>query len=256
MAYCDFSDIERHFESFGTGYYGSMNGTTLFIATTQWQSDIDASYGRMNILLDAVDRIPKVPIGTNLVTGSYHHALKEWNACDTIYTKLRARHSVEYNGNLPEWMLYFGSRSRELFTGIVDGNISLDLDTTNKGIGYPENIIKMGVAKFYSNWDTGYYSQSEYPKVYHFKVTEGSVVGIAKFQVSYDDGFSYDSDAIDTGTSWIDIEGGLKIRWENAGTLLGTQQQLVVNDEYKVSCIPINTRSVNVGVRASTWKRG
>jgi hypothetical protein len=259
MSYCDQSDPNRFFEGFDVGYYGtySNGGTVMTIATTLLQADIDASYSRMNVLLDAVDRIPVIPIGTSTKTGSYNPALVEWNALDTIFTRLRARHSSEFNGNLPQWMRDYGSRCAEIYGQIVDGHIPLDTDTTNKGIGYPVAITKVGKANFYTNWDTGFYSQSDFPKTYRFKITGSSgTIGEDKFKISYDDGYTYDSAEILTDTGWIDIEYGLKIRWENYGTLSGTQTQLVLNDEYQVYCVPTNTKSVNAGAQVREFKRG
>lgn len=262
MSYAAFEHFETYFEQFGTGYYGSLlhgDSGSLIIATNQWQIDIDASFNKINILLDSIGRIPIVPIGTNVKTGSYHPHLIEWNTVDTIFTKLKSRHSVEYKGALPEWMMSFYSRGESIFQKIQDEEIVLDTDTTNTGIGYPIPITKVGMATFYSNWDSGFYYQSEFPKFYRFKITnvsEGSSSGQAYFKYSNDDGFTWQSTEILTDSGWIAIEGGLEIRWANTGTLFGTQVQLALNDEYKVTCIPTNIKTANSKVHVRTFRRG
>jgi hypothetical protein len=259
MAYCEQNDFDTFFENFGIGYYGTQyyDSPNVSIATTIWQNDINASYNRLNVLLDAVDRIPIVPIGTSVKTGSYNPALVEMNVCDVIFTKLRARHMTEYQGNLPTWMRYFGSRVAEIYQSIVEGHIPLDLDTTNKGIGYPVIIAKSGKANFYTNWNSGFYSQSEFPKTYRFKIVgDTGTIGVDKFQISYDDGYTWEASTITTDSGWIDIEYGLKIRWEVYGTLTGTQTQLCLNDEYQVACIPTNVKSIHAGAQVKEFRRG
>jgi hypothetical protein len=259
MSYCEQSDFNRYFENFDIGYYGTQyNGSVaVSIATALFQADIDASYNRINVLLDSIDRIPIVPIGTSIKTGSYNPALVEMNVVDTISMKLRARHSVEYAGNLPTWMRYFGSRTGEIFLQIAEGHIALDIDTTNKGIGYPVVIQKSGKANFYTNWDSGFYSQSDFPKTYRIKVSGSSgTIGVDKFKISYDDGYTWNSAEVLTDTGWIDIECGFKIRWENYGSLVGSQTQLALDDEYQITCIPTNTKSVNTGCQVREFRRG
>jgi len=260
MSYVTLSDFERYFENFGTWYYGSRVLITgsIIIATSTWQNDIDASYNKINNILDSYTRIPIVPVGTNPSNGSYHPFLIEWNACDTIYTKLKARHSREFNNELPQWMMDFATRGKAIFDDIVSGKITLDTDTTNTGIGYPQRVTgTLSKAGFYSNWDSGWYRGSDYKKIYHFKITDiavGTKVGQAKFQLSLDDGYSFEDTKNDTGTDWIDIEFGLKIRWTFPVSV--TETQLALNDEWKIECIPQDVRRSGFDTRFKQFARG
>lgn len=261
MSYAQIVDFRRYYERFATLYYGDSENlaATAEISTTEMQSDIDASFNKLNTILDSFNRIPIVPIGTNLKTGSYHPYLIELNACDTIYTKLRARHQSEHSAGLPDWMTSFGSRCEWILSQIAQGGIALDTDTTNRGIGYPMIMVGSGVATIFSNWDSGFYDGSEYPKEYRLKIIDttavGSNVGQAYFTVSADGGASFETATRTTGTDWQDIEDGFKVRWYPAATL-GTNTQHVVGDEWKVDCIPVNVQHISQPSKYSTFKRG
>jgi|SRR5882672_6487834 len=259
MSYAAISDTERFFEQFATSYYGSRIQPvgTLYIDITSLQSDLESSYTRMNTYLDAINRIPIVPIGTNIKTGSYHPLLIEWNCCDTIYYKLKARHSQENAGKLPDWMEGFYRRGTQIFQDIANGYITLDTDTTNRGIGYPTIVARTGMATLYSNWDSGFYSGSDFAKQFRIKISDtsaGSNIGQAQFQYSEDDGVSYLAPNYFTGTVWCVIHSGLQIRWA-AG--LGTIAQLVVGDTWRIECIPVNMYHIQGNqVRSSTFRIG
>jgi len=160
MAYATFSDFEQFFEGFGTNYYGTFvqQAGTNAIDLTAWQSAIDSSYNRINTMLDSVDKVPVVPIGTNVKSGAYHPNLIEWNCCDVIFVKLRSRHAREFNNMLPDWMSSFGSRCMQILDSINCGNIALDTDTTSSGIGFPQRVVGINSkASFFTNWDSGFY---------------------------------------------------------------------------------------------------
>lgn len=258
MPYATPEHFERFFEGFGTAYYGtqSQNGTgTLEINLPQFQADIASSYANINIKLDGISRIPVVPVGTQS-NGSFNQYLIDWNVYDVIYTKLRARHLFQFGDNLPEWIRDFGTRSDGIEKMIRDGAVTFEADTTTKGIGYPIRVYGTSIAKFYSNWDTGYYDASDYPKQYHFKITgttDGTNPGFAKFQYSKDSGNSYLTTELTTGTDWQSIEHGLEIRW---ALTAGTLPQLQINDEWKVTCTPVNIRSISGDSQYKTFGRG
>jgi len=259
MSYASISDLNRYLENFATNYYGARDGAlgTISINGSLIQSDLESSFAKMNSMLDSLDLVPIVPIGTSVKTGSYNPFLIEWNCCDTIYNKLKSRHYAEFKGELPSWMIEFGSRGLNVFTDIMNGKITLDTQTTEKGIGYPEKIRQSGVAQFYSNWDSGYYTASDYKKVFHFKiisVTAGSSFGQAKFKISHDDGFTYDADEIFVGTEWINIANGLAIRW--SPVVSGTNAQFGSADEWKVQCIPMNVVSGGYSSRFKQFRVG
>jgi hypothetical protein len=259
MGYAAISDFNRYFENFATIYYGNSANPagTVEIATSQLQLDIEASFGKLNTILDGFQRIPIVPIGTNIKTGSYHPYLIEANACDTIYTKLYSRHAPEYSDGLPEWMRAFGTRVENILFLISQGNIVLDTDTTNRGIGYPIRVAGTGQATMYTNWDSGFYSASDYPKELRFKIidttTTGSNVGQAGYQISYDAGVSWEDGTRTTGTEWQSIVDGVKVRWAPG---LGTIDQHIVNDQWKVNCIPMNIQHVSTPSFYRTFGRG
>ncbi len=208
--------------------------------------------------MDAIGRIPIVPVGTNPKTGSYHPALIEWNCLDTIELKLKARHASEFRDKFPDWMDYYGSRRNAIFTDIVSGRIVLDTDTTTRGIGYPVPVTKLGFATLYTNWNFGFYRATDYPKIFHVRINgtaDGNDIGEAEFEISEDDGYSYLATTCDTGTNWIDMENGLWIRW-SPGTLTGTRRQLEYHDEWKITCIPSNIRTVGYQSTFKTFGRG
>ena len=258
MAYASLSDFETYFEGFGTKYYGTKNTITgsIVVNTTKFTADLDNSYNKLNSILSSIGRIPNVPVGTNPKTGSYHPNIVEWNTIDTIYTKLRARHLIEYAGQFPEWMNYFGSRCNEIISGITSGAIAFDTDTVNTGIGMPIRRAGSGIATMYSNWDIGFYYGSDYPKIYRIKTsdfTNGSTIGKARFVVSADDGFSYGTDKYDTGTAWISIDKGLQIRFENGS---GTNEQLTTTDVWSIETKPQNPNKVTNAARFKRFDVG
>jgi len=261
-SYATYSDLDRFLEGFATHYYGNRNNPpgTVVIDTTTLDGDLDASFNRINVLLDSIGRVPIVPVGTNVKTGYYHPHLIEWNAVDTIYNKLRSRHMTEFRDGIPDWMQNFATRANEIFNDIIAGKVVLDTDTTNRGIGYPVKVgTIVGVATFHSNWDSGFYTASDYPKIFRIKIsgtTEGSAIGQAYFQISEDDGYSYDATESATGTTWISIKSGLNVRWEPAATLYGTQAQLSLGDTWQIRCVPMNVESINSMSRFKTFRRG
>ena len=260
MAYASIGHLNRYFENFGTLYYGDRDNNvgTMEIATADITADLEASFNRLNTMLDSIQRIPIVPVGTNVKTGSYNPFLIEWNCCDTIYEKLKARHIVETQGRLPEWMTYFGSRCNDIFNGIVNEKIPLDTDTTNRGIGYPITITKTGYAALFSNWDSGFYSRSDFPREYRVKIvgtTDGNGIGQAIFQVSEDGSFSFLTGTYTSGTQWLDLNHGLRVRFEH-GSVTGSLSQLERLDEWKITCTPINVRNVGYSSSFKEFGRG
>lgn len=262
MPYAVFADFNSYLEDFGTSYYGTRNYVTgsISIDTVAWNTDIQTSFNKINYMLDAVARIPMVPVGTSPKTGSYHPFLIEWNVCDVIYNKLKARHSQEYNNELPQWMKDYGSRGLQIFNDILSHKIVLDTDTSVTGIGYPQRISGGGMATLYSNWDSGFYRASDFPKRFRIRISgtnEGSRIGEAVFQVSYDGGFSYDEDDIRTGTEWVEVRDGLFVRWSPPfGTLVGTQSLLEIGDTWEILCTPANVRQTGFDSRFRTFSRG
>lgn len=258
MPYATPEHFERILEGFGTAYYGtqSNNGTgTVEVNVSQFWSDIYSSWNTINLKLDGIDRIPVVPVGTQS-NGSFNQYLVDWNVFDTIYTKLRSRHLFQYGDNLPEWIKEFGTRSDNIEKMIRDGVVTFETDTTNKGIGYPIRVYGTSIAKFYSNWDTGFYSASDYPKEYHFKIigtTDGTNPGYAKFRYSKDNGMSYLPDELTTGTDFQSIDSGLEVRW---ALTAGSLAQLAINDEWKITCTPVNTLSISGDSQYKTFGRG
>lgn len=259
MAYAQITDLNRFLENFGTNYYGSKENVlgTLTIDTTTLQQDIDSAFDRINTMIDSIGRVPIVPIGTNVNTGSYHPYLIEWNCNETIFTRLKARHSTEYKDDLPKWMMSFKEKCDKILDDIVNGRIALDTDTTSRGIGYPitYGTFTRGYAKLFSNWDIGYYTSSDFPKTYNIRITgtdEGNTIGSAEYSISKDGGFNYESGTHKTGTSWQHIEYGLQIRW-GYGSVTGTLNQLELSQEWQITCIPVDNKKV-VG-NSSVFKR-
>jgi len=273
MGYAGKGDFERFYEGFATYYYGNRDNSagTLEISTSVLDGDIASSFDRINILLDSIGRVPIVPVGTNVRTGKHHPHLIEWNVVDTIFTKLRARHMSEFRDKLPDWMLSFATRADQIFDDIVCGRVVLDTDTTTRGIGYPVKIAGRSVADFHTNWDSGFYSAVDFPKVFRFRVSgtsEGNEIGQAKFVISEDDGYSYLTGEYETGTSWIHIKNGLSIRWKPAATLgIGTvvvegtptyynELQIEFGDVWQVKCVPMTVSGINSRSTFKTFGRG
>jgi hypothetical protein len=259
MSYAAFEHLEKFFESFATLYYDTSGGVgSVVIGTTALQADLNFSADMLDQRLDAITRIPTIPLGTSSRTGSYNPFVVEWNACDTIFRKLKSRHALEFRGQYPDWILAFGSRCDWILSSILSGNIVLDTDTTNKGIGIPAKIAQTGWATFYSNWNDGFYRGSDFPKTYRIKVTgtlNGNEIGQARYSISSDGGYSWwSSDAL-TGTTWCDIEDGLEVRWE-PGTLTGTRKQIEYGDEWSILCTPASVSSIAAGVRFRSFKVG
>ena len=258
MAYATFADFERYLEKFGTRYYGVFDEPTgvVVIGTTAWQADVDAAFDRVNNMLDSISRIPIIPVGTSVRTGNYNPYLVEWNTVDAIYHKLVARHVTEFGLNgLPQWIQDFGSRSIQIYDNLLNEKIILDTDTSFRGIGYPIRGSVAGNGTFFSNWDSGYYRASDFPKTYRFKIsatTEGNAIGQAKYQTSEDDGYSWLPDETPTGTSWIDVADGLTIRWQPYGT--GNQCNL--GDWWKITCKPVSIRATGQPSKVKTFPRG
>lgn len=260
MSYASFRDFETYLEGFGTNYFGTINENTgvLSIDTSSWQDAINQSYNRINSILDSIERIPIVPVGTQPRTGSYHPYLIEWNVCDTIFMKLKSRHSPEMNNALPLWMQEFGTRAQIILDEIVSGKISFSTDTVRTGINIPQKVSVVGFGTLFDNWDFGFYNASDYPKMFHIKITgtvDGNNIGQAKFKYSEDDGVSYCETETLTGTSWIDIKDGLQIRWQPA-VISGTQVQLNLNDEWKIECTPTQVRTSGFKSTFRTFGRG
>ena len=260
-SYATFADVERFFEGFATHYYGHKDNLagTLQIYTGSLADDLSFSFNKINIELSSVGRVPIIPVGTNVKLGQYHPHLVEWNAVDTIFNKLKSRHAVEFRDGLPEWMMSFATRANQIINDIVLGRVSLDTDTTTYGIGYPVEISRVGRGTFYTNWDSGFYWKSDYPKVFRLKIfatTSGNEIGEAEFKSSDNDGYSWSETLSLTGTTWIHLEGGLDVRWEPAGTLYGTQAQVEYGDEYQIKCIPANVKVINRHSNFRRIKRG
>lgn len=254
--YCTYSDFERFSEGFGTQYYGTKNEVTgtVTIATTTWDIDIESAYLKINAYLDAIPHIPIVPVGTN-TAGSYNPLLVEWNAKEVIYQRLKARHLLEYGGGLPGAILDFGSRCSEILTDIADGKVKMDTDVPTQGIGYPVRQAGTSGNVFYTNWDTGHYDGAEYSKTYQVwvnDVTAGSTVGLSKFVVSCNGGYSWDVGTFTTGTAWVDIEDGIAVRWSQT---LGTSH-FVGADKWNFTCIPMNIPTKNRGAKFTRFGRG
>jgi len=260
MSYAGFSHLDMYIEQFATLYYGNEDNPagTMEIGTVALQTDLDFSSRRLDQRLDAIARIPVIPIGTSPKTGSYNPYIIEWNACDTIFQRLKARHALEFKGAYPEWITGFGSRCDRIVFDIMEGNIVLDTDTTNKGIGAPQKVVQVGLANFYTNWDSGYYQASDRPKTFRFKIagtTDGNEIGQAKFSCSDDGGYSWGSIYFPTSIDWTDVASGLKIRWEPI-SLTGTFKQLELGDEWQVQCIPYEISSINADAKFKTFGRG
>jgi len=243
-SYCSGEHFERFVEGFATLYYGSQEGGTgaIQIATTQLLSDISSSYNKINNVLDGFDRVQVVPIGTES-NGSYNQALIDWNALDVIYTKLVSRHWIQFQGNLPDWIAEFGSQAKRIEEQVREGYITFETDTTRKGIGYPIKLSGTPASRFFSNWDIGYYTGSDYEKEFHFKIidtSEGTTPNTAKFVVSDNGGYSWWSGTFVAGTAWTSIVNGLAVRWEYA---VGTLPMLTVGDSWRITCVPTNKLS-------------
>lgn len=251
MPYGTYLHFDQYLEGFATAYYGTKNELvgTVTIDFTSMELDLSMSYNKLNSQLEGITRIPIIPIGTNSRNGSYNPYLIEWNICDTIFNKLRSRHFTEYQGKLPEWMLDFGKRCDDILDEIYSGKIVLETDTTNKGIGISQKVRTLGFATMFSNWDSGYYSGSDFEKTFHIKIT-GTTAGTgfdqAEFSVSDNDGYSYSTDKTKVSAGWVSIQSGFCVRWSPpTGTLTGTQNLFEYNDEWKVVCTPQNTRAIS-----------
>lgn len=261
MSYASVEHLSRFLEDFGTLYYGTRQGTSLVFGTTEVANitaDLEYSASKIDGYLMAFGRVPGVPIGTNPKNGSYSPFLIEWNAYDTIFQKLKSRHTLEFKGGYPDWILSFGSRAEKIMNSLACGEITLDIETSYTGIGYPSKVAQSGFATFYSNWNSGFYSKSDYPTTFRIKITgtsDGNEIGQTRFTVSSDDGYSWDSVDNVTGTGWIDISAGLAVRW-SPGTLTGTQRQIEYGDEWKISCTPVNMRTVTGGAQFKEFGRG
>jgi hypothetical protein len=259
MGYAKVSELDRYFENFATLYYSSEVGKTVTIATQSILDDIEHSANKINSMLSSVNDIPIVPIGTQR-NGSHNPYLIEWNCCDTIYNKLKSRHAYEYNGELPGWMMQFGSRGMQIFSDILENRITFEFNNTQSGIGFPTQVTHVGRAQLITNWDSGFYDGSDYTKTFGFKIigTTGTEIGQSTFSISTDGGYSYPSGTQTTGTGWIDIADGLQIRWspQSLGTT-GSFRQLEINDEWTVTCVPANVTSITKGKSSfKTFSRG
>lgn len=250
--YATFADCQRYLEDFGTNYYGSSIGSmgSIYIDTTSWNADLLSSYDKINTLLSGITRIPIVPVGTQPKTGSHHPYLVEWHAVDTIYTKLKSRHSQEFQNKLPEWITDFYARGTAIYDAIAQGHVIFDTDTTTRGIGYPVKVAvaTSSTATLFSNWDSGFYDASDFVKTYQIKIsgtTDGNTIGSSTFQVSDNNGYTWNTEQIPTSLDWTEIAHGFSVRWGANGTN-GTHQY---GDTWSITCTPTNTRNTGKGAK-------
>lgn len=260
MGYAQIVDLNRYFENFATMYYGVEVGRSVGIdvsGTSEIMTDLGHSYDKINSMLESVGRVPIVPIGT-MKNGKHHPHLVEWNCSDMIYTKLKSRHSYEFNGELPGWMTQFATRCKEIFGDIASERITFDFDNTKSGIGYPTEVIRVGRAQLVTNWDSGFYFGSDYQRNFRIKIDgtgASNSISDSTFKVSNDDGYSWTTLAEKTGTDWVGIQTGFSVRWAY-GSTSGSQVQLNIGDEWRITCTPASINKVSSNARFKTFSRG
>lgn len=258
-SYIGIADLDFVLDNFVSRYYGSFTDDDPeqpFIGT-QFYLDLHSSFDQTNEILSSIPSIKQVPVGTQ-VGGNYPHHVRMLQSNLMVWNRLRNKHYAEFTDNYPGWINAFKNTADGMIVALRKQQAIFADDTSygEAGIGIGTFTSKTGVANWYSNWETGFYRASDYPKTYVVQIdgtTSGNVIGSATFKWSKNGAFTWEDELQETSSEWVELEDGLAIRWENVGT--GTMQ-LSVGDRFEVRCTPQNVPQKGGGLRFTTFKRG
>lgn len=255
--YTSTQDLDTLLEGFVSRYYGSyIDGSEDITIGTQYSVDLANSFQQTNEWLSGVNHIKVIPIATQS-DGNYPFNVRMLQGNLMIYHRLLGAHYGEFSEGIPGWVRVYLSRANDIYTDIKSQRVVFTDDITQgeSGIGQGTFVSRTGVANLYTNWETGFYRAADFAKTYSIQIdgtTDGNNIGQSTFKWSKDGGISFVGTNVDTGTTWIELEAGLSVRWEPIGT--GVQTSL--GDRFDVRCIPANVGVKAGGVRNVTFGRG
>lgn len=257
--YIGIADLDFVLDGFVSKYYGTFldDDTENFAIGTQFYLDLHSSFDQTNEILFSIPSIKQVPVGTQS-GGNFPHHVRMLQANLMVWGRLRNKHYAEFTDNYPGWINAFKNTADSMIVSLRKQH-AIFLDDTSygeSGIGIGSFTAKTGLANWYTNWETGFYEASDYPKNYIVQIdgtSEGNSVGDSTYKWSKNGGFTWEDEGIDTGTSWQELESGLAVRWETVGT--GTLQ-LAIGDRFEVRCVPQNVPQKGGGIKFTTFKRG
>ena len=243
--YATNSDLERLFTNFTLQYYGTYIDDDPELAT--FNSDSQAKLDRdLDVVSSYIDsKLSALGYNTPLrtVDGTrYDYFVTDWCAYLTIHRRLIAYTAVNEGLEFPEWIDYFKQQADSIYEAIANGDIALDADISLKesGIGYVEVVSGSNNAFFENNRAYGgVYSNNDLTATFYIEIdgtNAGNEIGKATFKWSVDGGYSFEYTKNQTGTSWIELRDGVKVRWipnTNATT------QLNLGDSWKFVAVPL-----------------
>lgn len=251
-------DLNALLDGFKERYYGTYvdDGEDVSYGTN-YDDDLLLSFNKANEFLYSVSHLKKVPLGTQS-DGNYPYSVRALQANLMIYNRLKGRHYGEFTDGIPGWITVYQNNANDLMGDIRNSRVVFDEDVTQgeSGISIGTWWTKNGTASMYTNWETGVYQASDFPRTYVIKINStsaGNEIGQPTFTWSRDGGYSYTGSSATTATHWVGVEGGLAVRWEAVGT--GTMQ-IAYGDLYAVRCVPMNIPTKAGQVKFTTFKRG
>jgi len=262
--YATNTDLNNFYNQFTTKYYGTYlnddsNLGTIFAAG---QSNINKDLDRESSYIDAVlsglgYKTPLDPLGAS---GTYDQQITEWCSKAVIYKRLVSEHAVDYPDELPSSIMIFGEDAKAIEASIFEGRLPLDIDITaeESGIGHVAIGATSGTCTFYNNRNYGGVYNGDYDTTYVIQidsVAAGNDIGKATFKWSRDGGMNFEETGQDTGTQWIGIERGVKVRWQ-PGSHSGNQ--LEANDWWSFDVVSQSrqTRQYPDVITVKTFERG
>ena len=207
MAYCDLSYLEM--------VKPDAVDTVFDGATARATAALESAYRSINDWLGGVSQAKTVPVGT-LDDGDYPEALKRLNALMAVYQQVTYYHVEEYGPEYPEWVTRMREEIEYIMTQIENNKINLGFlrEAGDMGIEPPEPFGTV----FFNNWDTGIYT-GNYEREIVVQALDDDT-----FRWSPDGGLSWEYPTLSIGTSWTDLDWGIKVRWcADYETSMGTQ---------------------------------
>jgi len=249
--YADFSDMQRIFPGIVDYFLNAAQGTT------DARNYLIAATNKINEFLQALPFIETVPLATT-ASGDFDQRIKDM-CCnlaihERVWGKLRQQ--------LPEkplWIADFYSEATSIMRDIVDGNTILEVGIggAEKGINEPaKGATNSGQALFFNNSD-GYNGRltdvfGKRTWVVQIDATaSGNNIAQATYKWSMDNGFSWEEEAIATGTDWDSLAYNVYVRFQH-GT--GTANQLNFGDRWVWTTVPERLRQKQHGNYAASYE--
>lgn len=255
--YIGFTDLDSVLFNFVQKYYGTRidNDETVTISTLVYD-DMHRSFDEANEILMGITHIKSVPLATQF-SGNYPLHARKLQGYLMVYNTLLSAHYGEFDAEIPGWVRVYKTRAQEVEADIVSQRVVFENDYTQgeTGLGVGTWVSRTGSANLYTNWEIGTYIFDDYPKTYRVEIdgtSSGHGIGTATFKWSDNNGASYATTAVKTGTQWKHLEYGLQVRWEAVGT--GTQ--CVLGDNFSVTCVPKTYTPKGRAIRHITFRRG